>query len=386
MKNLLILFFISAAALSSLSGSFEKQSRITSADSLRTVTISLVGDLMCHTPQMDLARVSKDSFDFKPVFREVKKYLSHSDLAIGNLETTISGKGNHYSGYPLFNSPDSYLEALKDAGFDLLFTANNHSLDRGKNGIIRTIDKIHETGMSSVGTYTTQQDRDSIRIIEINGIKLAFLAYTWGINGNYLPKNEKFLVNVIDTNLIKNDINKARERNAEVVLVYFHFGDEYQRTPNLYQREIVKRAVKYGADLIIGSHPHVIQQLEFFNSLNNKIGEGIVAYSLGNFISNQRWRYSDAGVILNLELTKNVSKNKIWLSNISVVPTWVYKGRNEKKNEFIILPADTMLMKPLPNYLSKNDRSKLLQSFNDTQNLFQAIYKHSSQQLNQSTN
>lgn len=384
MKNFFILTIITVLGFQFLSCPIHKLNR-QDADSLRTVTISFVGDLMCHSPQMDFARVSKDSFDFKPAFSEVKKFLSASDLTIGNLETTIAGKENHYSGYPFFNSPAEYLDALKDAGFNLLLTANNHCLDRGKIGIISTIDKIRLAGMNSIGTYKSQQDRDSIRIFEINGIKLAVLAYTYGLNGNYISKNEKYLVNVIDTNLIKLDIQSARKKNAEVVLVYFHFGEEYQRKPNSFQREVVKFAINCGADLIIGSHPHVIQPLEYFISDKNKIGEGIIAYSLGNFFSNQRWRYSDAGVILNIALTKNIMNGKTKLSSIAIQPTWVFKGKNESRNEFVIIPADTTSSKKY-NFLNETDRNKLLQSENDTRKMFNSIQNHPYSSLNEKSN
>ncbi len=384
MKNLIILFFTTVLAFQFLSCPISKIKK-KDVDSLRTVTISFAGDLMCHFPQMDFARVSKDSFDFKPAFREVRKFLSVSDLTIGNLETTIAGKENRYSGYPLFNSPDEYLDALKDAGFDVLLTANNHCLDRGKSGLVKTIEKIRSVGINSIGTYKSQQDRDSIRIFEINGIKLAILAYTYGLNGNYISKKEKYLVNVIDTNLIKLDIQSARKKNAEVVLVYFHFGEEYQHKPNSFQREVAKFAINCGADLIIGSHPHVIQPLEYFTFNKNKIGEGIIAYSLGNFLSNQRWRYSDAGVILNIALTKNISNDVIELSSVSVLPTWVFKGRLENKNEFIILPADTTMSK-FYNFLTEADRTKLLQANTDTRKMFNSLQSHSYQLLNGKSN
>ena len=180
MKNIFFLFFTTAITFQFFFGSVNQiEKRTDDADSIRTVTISFVGDLMCHSPQLKFAQVSQDSFDFKPVFREVKKYLTEADLTIGNLETTISGKENRYSGYPLFNSPGEYLEALKDAGFDILLTANNHSLDRGKKGVIRTIEMIKNNGMESIGSYHSQQDRDSIRVFDINGIKIAILSYTY---------------------------------------------------------------------------------------------------------------------------------------------------------------------------------------------------------------
>lgn len=382
MKNISILILTSLIATQFIFDSHNRIAKTIFTDSTSTLTISLVGDLMCHSPQMDYARTGKDSFNFKPAFREVKKFLSSSDITIGNLETTIAGKENRYSGYPLFNSPDEYLDAIKDAGFDILLTANNHSIDRGKKGVIRTIEKIHSLGMSSIGTFTSQHDRDSIRVFEINGIKISLLAYTYGLNGNYISKNEKFLVNLIDTNLIKSDITNVRGKNADVVLVYFHFGGEYQRKPNAYQKEIVKCAINSGADLIIGSHPHVIQPIENFTSEKNKIGEGIIAYSLGNFFSNQRWRYSDAGVILNISLRKNFSNGQVLLSNVSFLPTWIFKGKIEDKNEFVILQADTLVSQP-PKFLDKTNREKLLQSYDDTKKMFNAIHSQSIEPLNQ---
>ena len=380
MKNLFILFlgfiFSSYFFLSPI----ERKS--IDQDSTTSVTISFVGDLMCHSPQFQFAQISKDSFDFKPVFREVKKYLTKANLTIGNLETTISGKESRYSGYPLFNTPEEYLEALKDAGFDILLTANNHSLDRGKKGLLRTVELIKKNGLESVGSYNSQQDRDSIRIYEINGIKIAILAYTYGLNGNYIAKNEKYLVNVIDTTLLKKDILDSRNKYADIILVYFHFGNEYQRNPSSFQKEIVKRAIDYGADLIIGSHPHVIQPIEYFSSNKNKIGKGLIAYSLGNFISNQRWRYSDAGIILNLTITKNILTQEVRFSNTDIIPTWVYKGKLENKDQFVILPVDSTTIYSLPNYLTDGDKVKFLQSENDTRKILETIHSHTQKSLN----
>lgn len=380
MKNLFILFysviFSSHLFLNQLDG------RSVDQDSSSSITISFVGDLMCHSPQFKFAQVSKDSSDFKPAFREVKKYLTKADLTIGNLETTISGKESRYSGYPLFNSPDEYLEALKDAGFDILLTANNHSLDRGKKGVLRTIDMIKNNGMVSIGSYHTQQDRDSIRVFDINGIKISILSYTYGLNGNYIAKDEKYLVNVIDTTLMKQDILNARNKNADVILVYFHFGDEYQRKPNSFQKEVVKHAMDYGADIIIGSHPHVIQPFEYFNSTKNKIGKGLIAYSLGNFISNQRWRYSDAGVILNLTIKKNILTNDINLDDEEIVPTWVFKGKVESKDQFVIIPIDSTTINSPPKYLTTRDKIKFLQAEQDTRKILEAVQNHSKNLLN----
>ena len=308
--------------------------------------------------------------------------MTKADLTIGNLETTISGKGSRYTGYPLFNTPDEYLEALKDAGFDVLLTANNHSLDRGKKGVLKTIEMIKNNGMESIGSYQSQQDRDSIRVYDIKGIKIAILSYTYGLNGNYISKNEKYLVNVIDTVLVKQDILNARNKNTDIILVYFHFGNEYQRNPSPFQKEIVKRAIEYGADFIIGSHPHVIQLVEYFSSNKNKIGKGLIAYSLGNFISNQRWRYSDAGMILNLTITKDFLTQNVRLSNAEIIPTWVFKGKVENKDQFVILAADSSTMNSPPNYLTDSDKVKFFQSEKDTRKILESVLNHSQKSLN----
>ena len=339
-------------------------------DSTKTVTFSFVGDLMCHQPETDFATVSKDSFDYKPYFHEVKKFLT-SDFSIGNLETTLSGKENKFSGYPLFNTPDEFLDAIKDAGFNILITSNNHCLDRGTKGIIRTIDKIHEAGIISAGTNKTPKDHDSIRIVEKNGIRTAILAYTVNVNGNYLSNNERYMVNLIDTAAIKRDVLFARTKNPDLIIVYYHFGNEYQRNPSDYQKEIIKKTISYGAGLIICSHPHVIQPIEFFQTKDSKLKEGFIAYSLGNFISNQRERFTDCGVILKFSISKK-PEGEITLSNVGYLPTWVFKGKVDNKDEFVILPSDTSIFK-FPSYLTQVDRAKLIQSFTDTKSMFKSV-------------
>jgi poly-gamma-glutamate synthesis protein (capsule biosynthesis protein) len=371
MKYLLTSLIISYILILSHPNSLVNNPAQQNSDSTKTITFSFVGDLMCHAPETDFATVGKDCFNYKPIFSEVKKYLTSTDFTVGNLETTLSGKESKFSGYPLFNTPDEFLDALKDAGFNFLITSNNHCLDRGEKGIIRTIDKIHEKGLISTGTNKNQHDCDSIRILEKNGIRTAILAYTFGVNGNYLSRKEKYMVNLIDTTVIKRDVLFARTKNTDVIIVYFHFGNEYMRKPSDYQEEIIRKTISYGADLIICSHPHVIQPMEYFLTKDSKLKEGFIAYSLGNFISNQRERYTDCGVILNFSISKNRA-GEITLSNLGYLPTWVFKGEVDKKNEFVILPSDTSIYK-LPSYFTKNDREKLFQSFSDTKSMFKAV-------------
>ena len=334
-------------------------------DSLITVTISFIGDLMCHSTQYNYARVENDSFDFRPVYKEVKDYLLSSDLMVGNLETVTAGKKAGYSGYPFFNTPDDYIAALYHSGFDLLTTANNHSLDQGEKGVQRTIEQLMLNNLNYVGTFSSQRDRDSIRVFDLNGITVAVLSYTYGTNGIPKPKGKDYVVNLIEHDLINRDISNARKTGCDIVIVSYHFGEEYKRFPNQYQIEVVNQTIKSGADIIIGSHPHVIQPVDFYKTQNAKLDSGFIAYSLGNFISNQRWRYSDAGVILNIELTKNLSTDSIFISGVNYLPTCVFRGNTDLGKEFIILPSqrydDTTYY-----FLSKEERKLMKQALDDT--------------------
>jgi len=157
--------------------------------------------------------------------------------------------------------------------------------------------------------------------------------------------------------------------NAEVVLVHFHYGLEYNREPGDYQKEIVQKTIEAGADIIIGGHPHVIQPFDYFKTNNAKLDSGFVAYSLGNFISNQRWRYSDAGVILNLEISKNITKDSVFISGVEFLPTWVFKGNTEKGKEYIILPSQITDDDSVYTYLTPDDRKLMKESFEDTKEI-----------------
>jgi len=332
------------------------------------ISISVVGDLMCHSPQFQYAKVDADSFNFSPAFRVVKKYLSASDFTFGNFETVTAGKENNgYTGYPRFNTPASYLTALKEAGFDLLVTANNHSLDRSETGIRKTIEQINKRNLSYTGTYISQNDRDSIRIFDIKGIKIAFLAYSYGTNGNPIPARKSFLINLIDYNLIQKDIIKARKSGAELVLVHYHFGEEYKREPVQFQKDVVNKTIELGADLIIGGHPHVLQPVNYFKTKNAKLDTGFVAYSMGNFFSNQQKRYTDAGLILTINLKKEFSGNTIKIKSVDYLPTWVYKGNTQKGREYVILPSQIQPDSSL--YLEKNDSIIMKQAFDDTKEI-----------------
>lgn len=308
-------------------------------DSIIHVQISSVGDLMCHNTQSGYARISPDSFDFNPSFEFIKKYLQQADLMLGNLETTLGGRSIPYSGYPRFNSPDAYAVAVANAGFDFLATANNHSNDTDEKGILRTIRILDSLGLGHTGTYTSQADRDSIRICNVNGIHIAILAYTFSTNGIDITPGKNWLVNYCDSALIKNDISAARSEGAELVITFFHFGEEYQRSPSAYQESFANWAISCGSDIILGSHPHVIEPATFFRTQKATLDSGFLAYSMGNFISNQKDNYTDEGIILNMFLSKNLNTGKIKLDSVTYVPTWVYRGINSERKMHIVFPV-----------------------------------------------
>jgi poly-gamma-glutamate synthesis protein (capsule biosynthesis protein) len=267
------------------------------------------------------------------------------------------------------------LEALKFSGFDLLFTTNNHSVDQGPKGVTSTIEALKKSQLEYHGTFLSKNDRDSIRIFYKNGISFAILSYTYDINGERLPDSKKFMINKIDTLLMRDDFNRAKKMNPDFILTYLHFGTEYQREPSDYQRRIVKKVKSLGADIIISSHPHTIQPIEFFEASHSKLDSGFVIYSLGNFISNQRWRYSDAGVILNFEIKKNVRTGELKLEEVSFIPTWVFKGYTGEKKEFVVFPAEEVFSESLPGYFSEDDKELMEESYYDT---IEVITKYSS--------
>jgi poly-gamma-glutamate synthesis protein (capsule biosynthesis protein) len=372
MKNTLQIFLfitfsiLSFYYLSIFSDSKHEENTFEKKDTLITAAINVVGDLMCHSTQFNYAHEKDDSFDFNGVFSEVKQYLTDADFTIGNLETVLAGKKKRYSGYPYFNAPDDFLLAIKEAGFDFLVNANNHAMDKGVKGVERTIKKMDELGINHTGAYLSQKDRDSIRVLSINGIHLAILAYSYSTNGVPLPKGKNYIINLINYDLIEEDISKARNKKVDIVLVYFHFGEEYQRIPNNYQKDVINHTINAGADIIIGSHPHVVQPVDYFKSNQANLDTGFIAYSLGNFISNQRWKYSDAGIIVKIKVTKNILSDSVYLSGVSYLPTWVFKGKTKKAREYIILPANKSYDDSVYSYLSNSDKGKIKQAFEDT--------------------
>src|SRR5690606_7691852 len=200
-------------------------------------------------------------YDYGPCFQYIKPYTLSADLAVGNLEVTLAGKP--YKGYPQFSAPDELLVALKDMGMDVIVTANNHSVDRGKGGLERTIALLDSFGIAHTGTFRDQEEKEKNYplLVEKHGFKIAFLNYTYGTNG--LPVRAPNIVNMIDTAAIRRDIEKARTLDPDAIIVLPHWGIEYQSLPSRSQRELTEWCFRHGAMLVIGSHPHVVQPMEW---------------------------------------------------------------------------------------------------------------------------
>lgn len=337
-------------------------------DSISEISINIVGDLMCHLPQINNARLSDSVYDFNPTFEYIKPYLQGADITIGNLETTFAGTSQPYVAYPIFNSPDAFCAAIKNAGFDFLVTANNHSMDTQESGLLRTIEVLRQNHLGYAGTYKDQHDHDSIRILNIKGIKLGILNYTYGTNGAYPVPEHKFMLNIIDSADIVTAVKTAKIKGADIVAVFFHMGLENVTEPTQLQKVAVRYALEAGAAIVIGSHPHMIGPIKRMYSEVIK-DTAFVAYSLGNFLSNQYWRYSDAGVILKLILQKNYTKHNTYVNECKFLPTWVYRGIGPKK-QHIIFPAqwgkDT---NKLPDFLTSSLKQKMVEAFDDTKNM-----------------
>jgi poly-gamma-glutamate synthesis protein (capsule biosynthesis protein) len=335
-----------------------------------TTEISLLfaGDVMGHMPQISSAYDSSTGkYDFNPVFSLVKQNISNADIAVANLETTLAGPP--FSGYPQFSAPDSLAAALKNAGFDILITANNHCLDRGSQGLERTVEMLDSFKILRTGTFIN----DSLRNIEyplfvtVKGIKLAILNYTYGTNGLQVRKPN--VVNYIDTAQIRKDINKAKAQKAEYIITTIHWGIEYQNKENAEQQNIANFLLNTGTDLVIGSHPHVVQPVEKRYNTADSSQFNIVVYSLGNYVSNQRDRYKDGGIMFNLKLQKT---DKVRLIDYTCTPSWVFKGTLDNKLQYKIIPVVNDSTS-LPEWLDNESRSNAIRFFNDTKGLLSNV-------------
>ena len=264
-----------------------------------TVNLTFVGDAMQHAPQITAAQQPDGTYDYSQCFEYLKDDITWADMAVVNLECPLGGKP--YTGYPCFSAPDSYAVQLRDVGFDLFLTANNHCLDRRDKGLVRTCQALDSLGIAHIGTYPSQQERDQRipYIVNVKGMKIAFLDYTYGTNG--IPIQGNVIVDFIDQQLIADDIALARERGAHAICVNLHWGIEYQLKPVASQRTLADWLVAQGVDLIIGGHPHVVEPMEvrYREEFDKNV---LLVYSMGNFISNQSDIDTRGGAMVKVSL------------------------------------------------------------------------------------
>ncbi|MFC4101037.1 CapA family protein [Paenibacillus xanthanilyticus] len=311
------------------------------------------GDVMMHMPQLPAYYDAKTKrYDFSPYFESVRAIISEGDWSLANLETPIAGKALGYSGFPMFNAPTELAEALREAGFTIVTNANNHSLDRGAEGISRTLAALEAQQLVTKGTYRSKAEAEKLTIVEKKGIRMGLLAYTYGTNGIPLPDAMPYAVDLIDEQKMLGDIAKLKEAGADFITVALHFGTEYQTSPSDEQMKLARKLIAHGADIIAGAHPHVVQPYEMVEvtEQDGTIRKGLVIYSMGNFISNQRGGTKDYGLLMKVGIRKDHATGKTTIQEVEPIPTWVYRYKTGKVNHYRIVPlGETIAERSIPD-------------------------------------
>ena len=328
-----------------------------------TATIVSTGDLLMHKPIIDVNWNKTDSaYDFESVFRYITEDVTAADYAVANLETTLASNTNgyQYSGYPNFNCPDDIVDGAKEAGFDMLLNANNHSYDTSSLGMHRTIEIIRDRGLDHIGIVDTEEEKRYL-VKEINGINIGMICYTYetdtnadrvALNGLPVKAEDKNLVNAFDYNALDtfyNELSGHLENmeadGAEATILYIHWGDEYQLKQNANQTKIAQKLCDLGIDVIIGGHPHVVQPMALLESTVDPDHKTVCLYSMGNAVSNQRQGFSERigsahtedGVLFSVTFSK-YSDGTVYLESTDLLPVWVYRRTDGTGNEYNMLP------------------------------------------------
>lgn len=342
-----------------------------------------VGDIMVHSPQLNAQYDSStDSYNFENNFKYVKKYIKEADYSLANLETTLAGDDVYpYSSYPMFNSPDELADALKDVGFDLLSTINNHSFDKGNLGVDRTLSTLKKKGFDTVGTRENISDDDYI-IKNINDIEFGITSYSYGdikndnkyLNGIKISEESEDKMNVFNSSNVDSAFDTIystvkKMDNTDMQIVILHWGIEYSRSETDFQKQLAQKLCDAGVDIIIGSHPHVVQPVETITSTDNK-NETLVIYSLGNYISNQRrdtvGLYSEDGLMVNINISKKSNEDEAKIEKVVCIPTWVNKYHNGYKYVYEIIPIED---EGDLNSIASLNKNNVKQSYNNTASL-----------------
>lgn len=316
------------------------------------VKILAMGDMIFHQPIVKNYRTG-ESYDFTPIFANISEDIKRADIAIANFEGSVNSN-RKLSGFPMFNFPKESIYSLKNAGFDILSTANNHSLDTGLDGVAETISHIKESGMESFGTLSEEGEKGIL--IEKNGIKIGLISFTDTLNGmDSLMRNKEYSVNTFSQD-VAGDIKNIKDK-SDIVIVYPHWGNEYQHHPSERQIYLKEKLHEYGADIILGSHPHVLQRYEVEEINNKKL---FTIYSMGNALSNQRVENLiksgvDTGALVKLEIEKDNTSGVTILKSYEVQPTYVNRYRaNGRLNYDVVKLQDIRPGGKLSDGIDKN--------------------------------
>lgn len=349
--TLLILLIVGLWANTKSSIGFASSRKRVQLGNDTTFTFVFGGDLMGHQPMISAAwNDTLERYDYEPWFQFISPFLKSADMAVANLEVTLAGEP--YSGYPQFSSPDDYAVAIRNSGIDFLVTANNHSLDRGKYGLERTLDVLDSLRIPHTGTFKDSFSRQAQypATVKIKGVNIALLNYTYGTNGLVVKRPN--IVNLIDSDLILSDFKSLVVKNADVVIPIMHWGAEYQIIENSEQRKIANLLAELGSTAIIGMHPHVVQPIRTIKITKKGRSDSLsvpVAYSLGNFVSNQRDVNRDGGILVKLTFRKR--NGKVELVGNEYLPFWVWRIQEEdrqnslRKGYYIITKRELKMLR-----------------------------------------
>jgi len=320
-----------------------------------------VGDIFMHDNNLSAAYdKTTQKYNFDSVFSATKKYFQEADVSTNWLGAVYSPKGP-YLGYPLFKSPVELIDTLQNIGMDVAFRTN-HTMDFGIKGLNETSQILKDRNINQVAGYATEESSKEIYVYQKDDLKVSFPGYIYGMNG--LPIPEPWMINLIDLEKIKNDIAKAKTQ-SDFVVVALHFGNEYQRFPSAWQKDIAQQVADFGADMIIGSHPHVIQPADVLTTIDGR--KVFVAYGLGNFYCGQREQYTDAGMVLRYTIEKVDGKTS--LKDVAYVPTWVAQYKENGKTQFKVLPSKEYIKlyeEKQAEFLSLVNYNRLKQTYKET--------------------
>ena len=346
-----LIAYLASFGIPKLSGKPNNQAHPASSSNVEepkdiTINMVVIGDIMSHESNFkDAYDKDKNSYDFSYVFEDIKDYIQSADIAIGNLETTFAGADVGYSGYPTFNTPEQLAQNLVDLGLDVVSTANNHSLDKRYAGIESTLNELDKVNLSHTGTYRSVEEQNTILTKNVNGINIAFLSFTYGTNGIPVPKGKEYCINLIDEKLMLDQIAKAKELNPDLICVSMHWGEEYKLKQNKTQEQLADFLFKNGVDIILGSHPHVLEPMEK-RTITLEDGtkkDGFLIYSLGNFMSGQVIENTMNTIILQLQITKHVKDNTITIDSVNYVPIFMYNRGDNQPKKYKILDINKMI-------------------------------------------